>query len=397
LSVSPLVFLIAGETSGDVLGGRLMAALKEETAGKIRFAGVGGREMKAEGLDSLFPMAELSIMGLAEVLPHLPRVMRRLKETTRAIRWARPDALVTIDSPGFNFRVARRMHGAGIPLIHYVAPSVWAWRPGRARKIARFLDHLLALFPFEPPYFEREGLPCSFVGHPVVESGADRGDGAGFRARHRIPETAPLLCLLPGSRHGETARLLPIFHDVLALLAERFEGLHATVPTVGSVAADVAHAAGAWPVPTVVVEEGKEKYDAFAAADVALAASGTVALELGMAQTPSIITYKVNAATAWVARRLLSLRFVSPVNILLEREVMPELLQDDCRPDLLADAVGGLLEDDAERGRQKAAMREALAMIGHGGPSPSKRAARVVLNVIREYAAVHNSQKRGRE
>lgn len=379
---APLVFLVAGEPSGDALGARLMAALKARTGGAVRFAGVGGEAMAAEGLQSLFPMAELSVMGLAEVLPRLPGLARRLGETARAARRLEPAAVVTIDAPDFCFRLARRLKGAGFPLIHYVAPSVWAWRPGRARAIARFLDGLLALLPFEPPYFEREGLACTFVGHPVVECGADKGDGAAFRARYGLGADTPLLCVLPGSRRSETARLLPIFAATVGRLRRRHPDLAVVVPVIGDIAETVAGAVTAWPVPVLVVRDKSEKYDAFAAATAALAASGTVALELALAGAPTVIAYRLNPLTAWLARRLLRVRYVSLVNLVLDRPVMPELLQEDCRPERLEEALGGLLGDAAARAVQAEAGREALERLGYGGASPGERAAAAVLDII---------------
>lgn len=382
----PMIFLVAGEPSGDLLGARLMQALKAETGGTARFSGVGGPNMEAEGLVSLFPMAELSIMGLVEVLPRLPRLLRRIRQTVAAAKAYAPDAVVTIDSPGFTFRVARRLHeqNFGAPLIHYVAPTVWAWKPKRAKKVARFLDHLMVLLPFEPPYFEREGLPTTFVGHPVVERGADKGDGARFRARHAIAADAPLLCVLPGSRRGETERLLPVFADTVAGLAARHPNLRCVVPTVETVAEQVRDAVAAWPTPVVVVAGEAEKFDAFAAADAALAASGTVALELAAARTPTVIAYKLNGLTAWLIRRMIKVRFANLVNILLDEEVVPERLQEACRADTLVADVDRLLTDKAAALRQIERADEALAMLGRGGTAPGVRAARAVLDVIRE-------------
>ncbi len=376
----PLIFLVAGEPSGDYLGGRLMAALKE--AGAVRFAGVGGEHMRAEGLDSLFPMSELSVMGYLEVVPRIPRLLARIRETAVAARVRAPDAVVTIDSPDFTLRVARRLAGCGFPLVHYVAPQVWAHRPGRTARMARFLDHVLALLPFEPPYFEAAGLPCSFVGHAAVEAGADRGDGPGFRARHGIAPDVPLVCALPGSRHGETSRLLPVFAAALERLARRFPGLEAVVPTVAPVAGEVSAAARAWPVKTRVVSGAAEKYDAFAASTVALAASGTVVVELAIAGVPAVVAYKANPLTAWAARRMIRVPYVSLVNLILDRPVMPELLQQRCRPGTLAEAVGTLLADADARAAQVAESRRAAEMIGLGGPPPSRRAAETVLAII---------------
>ncbi len=381
-SDAPLVFLVAGEPSGDMLGGRLMAALKKQTGGSIRFAGIGGERMTAEGLQSLFPMRELSVMGYLEVVLRIPHLLGRIRQTAGEARAMRPDGVVTIDSPDFSFRVGRRLRGGDMPLIHYVAPQVWAHRPGRAARVARFLDHMLALLPFEPPYFEAHGLPCSFVGHAVVEEGADHGDGEAFRAGHGIPPDATLVCALPGSRHSEVVRLLPVFGAVMGLLAARFSGLRVVVPTVEGVAAEVARAVARWPVDALVVAGWRHKYDAFAASTVALAASGTVAVELAISGLPAVITYKANPLTEWAANRMMRVPYVSLINLILDRPVVPELLRDRCRPDLLADAVGALLSDRDARVAQSAEARRAAELIGLGGPPPSRRAAEIVLDVI---------------
>ena len=382
MKAEPLVFIVTGEPSGDVLGGRLMAALREQAGGAIRFAGVGGERMAAEGLESLFPMRELSVMGYLEVVPRIPRILARIAQTVASARASRPAAVVTIDSPEFSFRVARRLAGEGMPLIHYVAPQVWAHRPGRAARIARFLDHLLALLPFEPPYFEAVGLPCSFVGHAVVEEGADGGDGPAFRARHGFPPDATIVCTLPGSRRSEISRLMPVFGKMLGLLAGRFPGLRAVAPTVAALADEVSAATARWPVDSLVVSGRRERYDAFAASTVAVHASGTVGLELAIAGVPSVITYKANPLTAMAARRMLRVPHVGLVNLILDRPVVPELLQERCRPDLLAGVVETLLVDSGARAAQSAEARRAAQLIGLGGPPPSRRAAEIVLDAI---------------
>lgn len=381
----PLVFLVAGEPSGDALGARLMAALKNKTQDKIRFAGVGGDAMAAEGLVSLFPMREIAVMGVLEVVPRLPNILARIGETAERAERLDPDAVVTIDSPDFNFRVARRLKGLGFPLIHYVAPTVWAWRRGRARKIAQFLDHLMVLLPFEPPYFKREGLACTFVGHPVLESGAGSGDGRAFRARHGITPEAPLLCVLPGSRRSETGELLAPLGEAVRRITRDIPGLRVVVPTLDTVADQVRAAVAQWPGALAVEGEG-EKFDAFASADAALAASGTVSLELAMAGTPHAIAYKVNPATAWIARRLVRVRFVNLVNLVLERAAVPELLQEDCTAAKLAEAALRLLRDVSARAAQQDAFAEALRRLGRGEGNPSECAADVVLQTIADYS-----------
>lgn len=383
-----LIYVIAGEPSGDLLGGRLMAALTERR-GDIRFAGIGGQAMRTQGLDSLFPMAELSVMGLVEVLPRIPRILRRLNQTMADIGTRNPDAIVTIDSWGFTGRVQKRAMAQfpDIPRIHYVAPMVWAWKPNRTKTLAAVLDLLLTLLPFEPPWFEKDGLRSVHVGHPVIEGGADKGDGTAFRVRHGIPAEAPLLVVLPGSRHSETSRLLPVFARALDRLRPAHPGLRVVVPTVETVAAEVRAAVAGWPLPVVVVEGG-EKFDAFAAGTAGLAASGTVALELALAGLPSVIAYRVSPVSAFVATRFLglgrTLKWVTLVNILMDAQVMPELLQDACTPEGVAGEVGRLLTDPAARDAMRAGMAAAVARLGLGGDSPGARAADAVLGFIEE-------------
>jgi len=270
-------------------------------------------------------------------------------------------------------------------LIHYVAPSVWAYFPGRARKVAKFLDHIMALLPFEPPYFEAVGLPCSWVGHPVVEDGDRRGDGAGFRARHGIPPEAPLIAVLPGSRRMEVSRLLPYFRETLARLVARFPDLCAVAPTVTTVAASVRADAESWPVPTVVTEDAGEKYDAFGACDVALAASGTVSVELAACGVPHVVAYKASALTTVFIPYFALVDHASLVNLVMERRIVPEFLNRKCRADALADAVGRLLADPEAAAAQRKDLHRALARLGLGGEAPSARAADVVLALIAEH------------
>lgn len=381
-SDGPLVFVVAGEPSGDALGAKLMEGLQNLTGGAVRFAGVGGDAMRLKGFDSLFPLSDLAVMGLVEVLPRLPRLIRRLKQTAEAVASMRPDVVVTIDSPGFNVRLARRLRGLGIPVVHYVAPSVWAWRPGRAKRMVGLFDHLMALLPFEPPYFDTVGLPCTFVGHPVLESGADRADGAAFRQRHGIGADVPVLVCLPGSRHSETNRLLPVFAETVRRLAADRPTLRVVVPTVETVVDAVVQDTAGWPSNPIVVKEIGERYAAFAAADVALAASGTVAVELALAGVPTVIAYRVNGLTAWLARRLIKVRYVNLINIVLGREAVPERLQGACRPDILAANILNLLNNADAAASQKKDVAEALRILGRHDASPSLRAARTVLAVM---------------
>jgi lipid-A-disaccharide synthase len=383
----PTLFLMAGEPSGDALGARLMAAAKRLTGGQVRFIGVGGEKMIAEGLVSLFPMGELTLFGVFELLPHLPNLIRRIDQTAAEIVRQRPDAVIGVDSPGFTLRVAKKVRASapGIPLIHYVAPTVWAWKPKRAAKYAALYDHLLAILPFEPPYFEREGLPCSFVGHSVVESGAGQGDAVRFRAQHGLSATDRLVAVLPGSRKGEVSRLLPDFRATLERLLPSHPTLVAVVPTVATVRDRVAAALADWPLRTILVEGDAAKHDAFAAAEAALAASGTVALELALARLPSIIAYRLNPITVALYRRLIRVKYVNLVNLMLDRMLVPELLQEDCRPDHLARELGRLLDDPQARQEQIDGVAEVARWLGQGDVPPSERAARVVLDIVSQH------------
>jgi lipid-A-disaccharide synthase len=387
---APLIYLVAGEPSGDQLGAHLMAALREESGGAVRFAGVGGERMVSQGLDTLFPLAEVAVFGLAEAIPHIARIRRRIMETIGAIKACRPAVLVTIDSPSFTLEISKRLADQGIPRVHLVAPQVWAWKPWRARQIARYLDHLLALLPFEPPVVERHGLATTFIGHPVIEASGMATDPAGFRARHGIPSDAPVLCLLPGSRRGEVRRLLPVFARTIALLRERRPDLWVVAPTVANVAIKVVRKTQRWPIPVLVLPETAEKYQAFAAADVALAASGTVALELAVAELPAVIAYKVNPVSAVLARLMLKVKFVSLVNLVSGRPVQPEYLQHRCTPERLARALERLLSDGEARADQIAGYREVTGQLKSGEIPPSRQAAQKIL-ALASHKAVANA------
>ncbi len=357
--------ILAGEHSGDALGTALMEALKRQTSGNAAFYGVGGGKMLAAGLDSLFPMREIALMGFAEVLPHIPRLKRRIRESADMILTRRPDALITIDSPGFNYRVVRRLREAGFdrPCIHYVAPTVWAYKPGRAKKTAALFDRLLCLLPFEPPFFEAEGLPTDFVGHPVADIAPPSETRDAFRDRHHIATATPLLCLLPGSRRGERARLLPVYADMLALLTTRIAGLRLVMAVPADAVEEVSAATAAWAIPPLIVSAEADKQAMFHAADLALAKSGTVALEAAQAGLPMVTAYKVHPISAWLLRRMIRTPYVNLVNILLKRLIIPELLQEDCTPEKLCEALSALWLSGEAREAQRAACREAIAML----------------------------------
>ncbi len=340
--------------------------------------------MAEEGLGSLFPLSDVAVMGIMEVLPKAPLIFRRVRETVQDILRRQPSVVVSVDSWGFTGRVHKALVKAGskIPRVHYVAPMVWAWREGRARHMAGRIDHLMTLLPNEPAYFTRHGIRTTHVGHPVIETGAGTGDGAGFRVKHGIPADAPLVCVLPGSRRGEATRLLPVMAETLESLRIRHPGVCVVVPTVATVGALVREAVWDWPLHSVIVEGSRDRYDAFAASDVALAASGTVSLELALAEVPSVITYKVSAISAALARRLLKIRYVSLVNLLVDRQIVPEFVQEKCRPELLVGEVSRLLTDEGARTAQIVGMREAMQHLGYGRERPSERAADVVMSYI---------------
>lgn len=378
------VFLIAGEPSGDALGRALMAGLKELVP-EVAFQGVGGPLMEGEGMTSLFPMDELSVMGLAEILPRYPALKRRLNQTIAAVLEAKPDVLVTIDSPDFCLRVAKGVKAASDQrIVHYVAPTVWAWRPKRAGKMAGLVDQVLALFPFEPPYLQRAGVRCDFVGHPVVtEPQATEAEAAAFRLAHGLGD-APLLLLLPGSRRGEVSRLAPVMGPVLARMTADRPGLRAVLPAARSVAGLVQEAVEGWAVKPLVLDPRElgagfaaAKRAAFRAADAALAASGTVSLELAAAETPMVIAYDMHWLTRAVMQRMLLTDTVTLVNLVAGSRTVPEFLGAACRPEPIAAALSEVL--DAPDG-QRAAMRLCMERLGRGAEPPGLRAARAVLD-----------------
>lgn len=381
---TPLFFLIAGEASGDLLGARLMHALKKKTNGHVRFAGIGGPRMQAEGMDLFFPQNELAHFGLFELLRHVPQLLKRIKQTIAEVKRVRPAALITIDAPDFCFRVAKKLKGEGIPLIHYVAPTVWAWRPKRAHKIAQFLDHLLALLPFEPPYFIKEGLECTFVGHPIVESGAGQGDAIRFRTKHSLADKVLVLAVLPGSRMSEVSKLMPIFGSTIELLQKKYPTLQVVIPVVSHLRDYVTKHSSHWPVPVAIVEGDADKYDALATAKVALACSGTVAIELALAQLPAVIAYKISDLTYFLYRRLIKVNYANLVNLMHNKMVVPELLQDDCTPDKLATAVSQLFSDESIREKQLENLANVAAWLGQGQFVPSERAAETVLHSLQK-------------
>lgn len=372
------LFLVAGEPSGDRLGAALMAGLSQLAPGVV-FEGVAGPLMQAQGMTSLFPMQELSVMGIAEVLPKYRALKRRIRETAQAVLDSGARALITIDSPDFCLRVARIVKAARPDLrtIHYVAPSVWAWRPGRAAKMATVIDHVLALLPFEPPYMTAAGMTCDFVGHPVVaEPLAAPAERAAFAG------AGPLLLALPGSRRGEVARLAPVLGDVLGRVRAVHPGLRVVLPTLPAIEGMVRDLTAHWPVTPQIITDPGAKRGAFAAADAALAASGTVSLELAANACPMVIAYRLHPISHWLMQRAALIDTVTLVNLVSETRAVPEFLGPACTADRITPALLALLSDGPARAAQRAAMALTMQRLGQGGERPGLRAARSVLGAL---------------
>jgi lipid-A-disaccharide synthase len=374
----PLIYLIAGEQSGDVLGARLIHAIKARRP-DITFAGVGGTAMAAEGLNSLFPIRSLALMGLLEVLPKIFQLKALLKQTVADIQTRKPDALVTIDSPGFTLRVLRALQPTTLKRAHYVAPQVWAWREGRVKHYPGLWDELLCLLPFEPSFFAGHGLSARFVGHPVLESGAETGNAERFRARHAIQADARILTVMPGSRQTEVSRLLPILEATIRLLPEP---VIPVVPLAGPVEAVVRQQTASWPIKPILVTDTQGKHDAFAASDAALTKSGTATLELALANVPMLVTYRINPISHQIVKRVVKVKYASIVNLLLDRPVVPELLQYESRPDRLTAELHRLLTDPDATAVQRQGFAEALALLRPASGTPSEAAAEAVLSML---------------
>lgn len=378
------IMLVAAEASGDALGAGLAKALKARRGDDVSFTGVGGPRMAAEGVQSPFDIAELSILGWLEGLRAYGRVKRRVAETAALAARERPDAVVLIDSWGFTIRVAKAIRAASpaTPLIKYVGPQVWASRPGRAKTLAGAVDHLLALYAFDAPWFEKEGLPTTVVGSSALHVDMSGADPARFRAERGIPADAPLLLVLPGSRPSEVSKLTPIFEQAVDMLKTARPALQVAVVAAGTVAEDVAARVAAWPFRVHLVQED-HKYDAMLACDVALAASGTVSTELALAGAPMVITYRFAPISYAIMRPFFTGKYATLFNHAADQEIARELIQYDCTPENLAAEVGRLLDDPAASADQVRRQTAALDLMGRGGRDPSEIAADTILDVIR--------------
>lgn len=382
------VMLVAGEPSGDQLGAQLMAALKALDGARIHIVGAGGPAMIAQGLEPLFTIDATSVMGLREAVPRLPAILRRVHEASDFALKSRPDALVIIDSPDFTHRIAQRLKrfDRSIPVINYAPPQVWASRSYRAKKMARYVDAVINFFPFESEFFRRHGIPAYCTGYPVVERANRIRGGAAFRTAYGIDAGARVLAVLPGSRRNEIRFILPAFRRAVEILAREIPGLVSVIPTVGHVAGLVRSAAADWPTPVRVIEDDNEKFAAMDAADAGLAASGTVTTELALARKPMVVGYKMGWLTYLLARQFMHVSYIVLINLVLQRQAVPEFMQSACTPEALAHALKPLLADQQARERQLRDLDEANRIFGLGSESPSERAARTVLAIARKQA-----------
>jgi len=381
-SGGPRLFLVATEESGDRLGAALMHALRERTGGRVTFSGVGGHGMEREGISSLFTIDDLAIVGIDAVIAKLPMILRRIRETAAAVIAANPDVLVIIDSPDFTHRVARKVRAAAphIRIVDYVSPSVWAWRPGRAKAMRRYVDHVLALLPFEPDAHARlGGPPCSYVGHPVTEI-APRLRPNADEQRLRDGDR-PTVLVLPGSRRGEVRRMLPVFGEAVHLAAKTTP-FAVVLPTVPHLVQHITEATAGWPIPPRIVVDQDEKWAAFRTARAALAASGTVTLELAVAGVPTIVSYRVSPLEEAVARLMINTPTIVLANLVLGENVMPEILQREATPQRLAAELVSLVAPSERRQRQLAAFERIGTIMGIGREAPAQRAADVVLRML---------------
>ncbi|MFN3584715.1 lipid-A-disaccharide synthase [Phenylobacterium sp.] len=390
MSARPLtVMLVAAEASGDDRGAGLMRALKRRLGGGVRFVGVGGERMTAEGLASPFDIAELSVLGLLEGLAAYPKVVRRVRETAALAAREKPDIAVLIDSWGFTLRVAKalRKHDPRLPLVKYVGPQVWASRPGRAKTTAETFDRLLSIHAFDAPYFEAAGLPVTFVGNSALAVDFSAADPDRLRRRIGAGPDDPILLVLPGSRPGEIARVLPAFEDAVMRLKTDWPDLHVVVPAAPTVADAVRARVAGWPHRAHVLEGEEAKLDAMKAATVALACSGTVTTELALAGCPMVVGYRLAPLTYAILKRLIRTKWVTLFNIAAKDFVAPELIQDACNGPALAREVALRLDDAELRRRQVERQYEALAKMGRGGPDPNEAAAQAVLEMLGKRAA----------
>lgn len=380
------VMLVAAEASGDTLGAGLARALRARLGEGVRFVGVGGPRMAEEGVTSPFDIAELSVLGLIEGLKAYPRVKRRVRDAVALAAREKPDVAVLIDSWGFTLRVAKGLREVmpDVPLIKYVGPQVWASRPGRAKTLAGTVDLLLSIHALDAPYYVPHGLKSVFVGNSALAVDFSQADGARFRARHGMGADDPVLLILPGSRPSEIRLMTPVFEEAVLRLKKDRPNLRLVLPVAETVAEGVLGRVAEWPTRVVVVQDEAEKKDAFKAATVALACSGTVSTELALAGVPMVIAYRMSELSYQILSRVMTIKHITLFNIAADRRIAPEFVQKACTPDNLAAAVAERLDDPALRTRQVEAQFAALDLMGRGGPVPSEAAADAVVAFLRE-------------
>jgi len=384
---APAIAFMAGETSGDQLGGWLMAALKARRP-EVKFIGIGGPMMEAQGLTSIFPIRDINLIGITEVLPHVFTIKRRIREMVEFIEREQPEVVVSIDSPGFVLRVVKQLRARGktkAKFIHYVAPTVWAYRPERATLMAERFDFLLCLLPFEPPYFDAVKLPNRFIGHEIAWWWKSRGDGSAFRKKHNIASDAPLLAVFPGSRNGEIKRLWPVFKQSIEQLATKIPNLNVVIQVPPSMMERMRAAVDGWHIKPLLINNSEDKRGLFAAATAAIAKSGTIGLECALAGLPSIVAYNANPITAYLVRRMIRVKYVNLANLLAEKMIIPELIQEDCNADAIAKAMLPLLTNEHARDVQRRELAHVANLLGvNDAKSPSEKAADVVLGMLSE-------------
>ncbi len=389
----PLIYIIAGENSGDFLGAKLIDSLKQQTNNNISFAGIGGPQMQQSGLPkSLFPFHELSVMGFWEIIPHLLGLYRRFKQTIYNISTLQPDCVITIDSPGFCFRLARKLRTTpetrNIPLIHYVAPTVWAYKPKRAQQISKLYNLILLILPFEPPYFDAVNMANRFVGHQIIHDWRKNSGNANlFREQYGILPNATILGLFPGSRKIEIKRHMPILAETIRRIYESFPQLTTAILTTDNLQPMIEQYIADWPGQVILVTDQSLKKHMLASCTVAISKSGTIALELSAAKVPIVVTYRVSPISAWLLKRMIKVDYVNIINLILDRPVIPELLQENCVPDKICKELEELLTNPQKRNMQITQAQQAITLLDepNAAQSPSDKAAATIIELLNKY------------
>lgn len=380
------IFIIAGEPSGDLLGSRLMHAMIDDTKGKIKFSGIGGTSMNSiKGFKSTFDISDIAVMGLTEVLSKVSIIKKRIKQTVLKIQKEKPDCIITIDSPGFCKRVVNQVKAKGldIPCVHYVAPQVWAWKEDRAEGLAKTFDHLLCFFPFEPKYFEKFGLSCSVVGHPVIER--VKGNKSEFFKAHPSLKGNKILTVLPGSRKGEVKRMFPVFKKSIKLIQNEVPNLKVIIPVVNTVEKLVIKKAKKLKVETIIIKGEENRYNAFASSDLAIATSGTVTLELSVMNIPTIMSYKISRLSYAIMKRFVKLKYFSLVNILNKKLIIKEFIQHDANAKTISSQAVKYLKSKKATDKIKKDLKQGCKILSVGKTPPSKLASKAVLDFIKSY------------